>query len=144
MRSRGGPDIVSINSHVCNLVYFIRAYSGSSMDCTNYNAISTYLPTNSRVILPPSHIAHDLPKHVSRFILGPSVAPLNERVCNTNGTWFVTSPKARNGANNLGPVDFDCAVEVSTRVRFRGGCLASSSSWCRCTIDTISSKEVGV
>lgn len=63
---------------------------------------NTYLPTNRRVIFPPSHIAHDLPRQVKRCIRGPSVAPLCDRVCNTNGIWFVIRPRARNGKNSRG------------------------------------------
>lgn len=78
-------------------------------------------PTNRRPIFPPSHIAHALPRQVSRWIRGPSVAPLCERAWSTNGTLFVMSPSARNGAKRRG-----CCLELdgitaSIRARFLGG-----------------------
>ena len=52
--------------------------------------------------------------------LGPFVAPLKDLVCKTNGTWFVTSPRARNGAKSRGSfADLDFAESVL--MRFRGG-----------------------
>lgn len=88
-------------------------------------------PTNSSVIFPPSHNAQLLPRHVRMCILGPSVAPLNDRVCNTNGTWLVISPSALNGTNRRGSfLEVVLAVEDSAacRRRFRGGGVATSES----------------
>lgn len=85
------------------------------------------LPTNSRPIFPPSHMAHALPKQVSRWIRGPSVAPLCERVCRTNGTAFVMRPSARNGAKRRGSCLELGGSTASIRARFLGGGLGCVS-----------------
>ena len=46
----------------------------------------THSPTKSKPIFPPSHKAHARPRQVRRCIRGPSVAPLCDRTCRTNGT----------------------------------------------------------
>lgn len=52
------------------------------------------------------------------------MAPLCERVCSAKGTWFVTNPKARNGAKSFGPAGLDAAGLSAGGVAFcrlRGG-----------------------
>lgn len=85
------------------------------------------MPTKRSVIFPPSHIAHDLPIHVRICMRGPSVAPLNECAWRTNGIWFVTSPRARNGTNSRG-FCFVASLSdaASVRVRFFGRATCSS------------------
>jgi len=64
------------------------------------------------------------------WIRGPSDAPLNERVCRVNGTWFVMSPRARKGAKRRGSLDF--VAGPCCRALFRGGGVA---------VSTVSSKD---
>jgi len=49
------------------------------------------------------------------------VAPLYDFVCRTNGTWVVTSPRARNGAYNCGRLEMLFRLaESSVLIRFLG------------------------
>lgn len=79
-----------------------------------------HAPTKSKPIFPPSHKAHALPRQVKICTLGPSVAPLCERVCRTRGIWFVTRPRALNGTKRRGSF-LRLVGAVSLRTRFRGG-----------------------
>lgn len=103
---------------------------GISIQVNNSAKRCTYVPTNSKPILPPSHNAQDRPRHVKMCTLGPSLAPLKDRVCRTNGTWFVTRPRARKGTNSRGCGDGFGAEALTEfgRARFRGGSCKVSIS----------------
>ena len=100
---------------------------------------SVHSPTKRRVIFSPSHKAHEFPIHVRMCKRGPSVEPLTARSWSANGTWFVMSPRARNGANNRRELGISSdttargaapALVSEDRTLFRGGRveLVSSSS----------------
>lgn len=66
-------------------------------------------------------------------ILGGAVEPLVVWVWTAMGTWLVTRPSARNGANNPARPFFGVDVVSSStlRTRFRGGMLAIAEKFQR-------------